>query len=169
MPVMFLFCSFLFFSVCDFADNADFADSAKNNLWFCKKNGANIHRSQEQCKFICTGTVTCFEACFVITPLSPGNQIFEGKVPRIRGNLVHFPCGNEERKGTMRIPWGKVPWIRDKLMHFPLIGWTKNAGRIAAEAIVQFCSRGKCLEFAANWCTFPGRTDQEWTMNAYRW
>gem|GEM_PF-2943503 len=69
----------------------------------------------------------------------------------------------------MRIPWGKVPWIRDKLMHFPLIGWTKNAGRIAAEAIVRFRSWGKCLEFPANWFTFPGRTDQEWTMNAYRW
>jgi len=52
---------------------------------------------------------------------------------------------------------GKVPLIRGNLVHFPPIGRTRNAGRMAAEAIVLFHPGGKCLGFMENWCTFPSK------------
>ena len=43
----------------------------------------------------------------------------QGKVPRIRGNLVHFPGKNGENGGKINIFEGKVPPIRGKVVHFP--------------------------------------------------
>ena len=46
---------------------------------------------------------------------------------------------------------GKVPRIRGKLVHFPGV----LIDREACMSVVLECSRGKCLEFAAIWFTFP--------------
>ena len=43
-----------------------------------------------------------------------------GKVPQIRGKLVHFPGINSENGGIINIFEGKVYRIRSKLVHFPL-------------------------------------------------
>ena len=52
---------------------------------------------------------------------------------------------------------GKVPLIRGNLVHFPPIGRTRNAGKMATEAIVLFRPPGKCHRFAEIWFTFPDR------------
>ena len=50
--------------------------------------------------------------------------------------MVHFPGKNGENGGRINIFEGKVPQIRGNLVHFPLIGRTRNAGRMGIEAIV---------------------------------
>ena len=42
-----------------------------------------------------------------------------GKVPRIRGKMVHFPGEERENGGRINISGGKVPRIRGNLVHFP--------------------------------------------------
>lgn len=53
---------------------------------------------------------------------------FRGESATDSWKFGSLPCGNEERKGTMRIPWGKVPRIPGKLVHFPEQR-TKMAGK----------------------------------------
>ena len=79
----------------------------------------------------------------------------QGKVPLIRGNLVHFPpIGWTKNAGRMA---AETIALCGNLVHFPPIGRTRNAGRMAAEAIVLFHPGGKCLGFMENWCTFPSK------------
>ena len=80
---------------------------------------------------------SCFEACFVITPLSPsvaGIKIFEGGWresavnSRQMGALSRDRMDEEYRQNSRRSDCptsfpGKVPRIRDKWVHFP---GTKN-------------------------------------------
>ena len=49
---------------------------------------------------------------------------YSGKVPLIRGKMVHFPGKNGENGGRINIFEGKVPLIRGNLVHFPSSGWT---------------------------------------------
>ena len=58
--------------------------------------------------------------------LSPDRMDKECRQNGRRSRLPNFVSG------------GKVPGIRGKLVHFPLIGRTKNAGRIAVEALFNF-------------------------------
>ena len=42
-----------------------------------------------------------------------------GKVPQIRGNLVHFPGGKWQNGAEINIFEGKVHQMTGKLVHFP--------------------------------------------------
>ena len=51
-------------------------------------------------------------------------NIFEGKVHRMTGKLVHFPGKNGKNDGRINVFEGKVPRIRGNLVHFPSSGRT---------------------------------------------
>ena len=51
-----------------------------------------------------------------------------GKVPQIRGNLVHFPGEKQRKWRYINIFEGKVPQIRGNLVHFPTSVKKEDAG-----------------------------------------
>ena len=97
-----------------------------------------------------------------------GSNIPPGKVPPIRGKMVHFPGKNGENGGKINISSGKVPGICRNTVHFPLIERTRNAGRMAAEAIVLFRPRESASDSRKFGSLSPDRMDEKCRQNGRR-
>ena len=56
--------------------------------------------------------------------IAEAESLVLGKVPPIRGKMVHFPGKNSENGGKINIFEGKVHRMTGKVVHFPSSGWT---------------------------------------------